>query len=505
MLTAVLWAAQRYSRQLPRPQRLQAATAILSNPPRSGDDTEKEPFWATLASTFEQAGQLLQHTTSYVRDDSQALTNTRELAEQVQQVGRALKDAGAVLREMRYAELPRDDEMLKTIRRPTPAQLRLARSRGDYRALVAELERRQGEPMQRGQDWKAVWTADGAVTAEAADGTVAAGWAACPEAVTELLAPWEPTSLHRPKITLEVADPPDVLAPWSEGALLSTEQATAAFEAGAPQLRAIEEALEQLRTQWPAHEIADRVQDAARLLQKTAPQVPFFDLVNHSPDALWAHASSAGWVRVEAIVEAGDPVWGHFDRLEKSRGPIWLPTAASELLAQPPEKVAGFLRHHLFDEPPVNLTTLAGPAGPIHGISTGGIHRTHLFKVLGLPWLYANQDALIPPRRLDVSAVIPPGSGPREAARTAALWEGLLDRGLATGRIERNGPWATMHLDRAPALWMLGTRDFAAAYNTAYERVYPGALAQLGIPDTALEDGTAWEHWLTAHSREEEG
>ncbi|MEW1914419.1 hypothetical protein AB0442_39535 [Kitasatospora sp. NPDC085895] len=48
-----------------------------------------------------------------------------------------------------------------------------------------------------------------------------------------------------------------------------------------------------------------------------------------------------------------------------------------------------------------------------------------------------------------------------------------------------------MHLDRAPALWMLGSRDFAAVYNTAYERVYPGALAQLGVANVALEDAAA--------------
>jgi hypothetical protein len=51
-------------------------------------------------------------------------------------------------------------------------------------------------------------------------------------------------------------------------------------------------------------------------------------------------------------------------------------------------------------------------------------------------------------------------------------------------------------LDHALAPWLLGDAALASAYNTAYERVYPGALTELGIPATALTVRKAWEQWL---------
>ncbi|AZP14919.1 hypothetical protein EJC51_01395 [Streptomyces aquilus] len=50
-----------------------------------------------------------------------------------------------------------------------------------------------------------------------------------------------------------------------------------------------------------------------------------------------------------------------------------------------------------------------------------------------------------------------------------------------------------LDLDHAPAPWLLGDAALASAYNTAYERVYPGALTELGIPATALTGREAWE------------
>lgn len=53
-----------------------------------------------------------------------------------------------------------------------------------------------------------------------------------------------------------------------------------------------------------------------------------------------------------------------------------------------------------------------------------------------------------------------------------------------------------LDLDHAPAPWLLGDAALASAYNTAYERVYPGALTELGIPAAALAGRKAWEQWL---------
>lgn len=68
-----------------------------------------------------------------------------------------------------------------------------------------------------------------------------------------------------------------------------------------------------------------------------------------------------------------------------------------------------------------------------------------------------------------------------------------LERGLLHGRICYEGDVAVLDLDHAPAPRLLGDAALASAYNTAYERVYPGALTELGIPATALTGREAWE------------
>ncbi|WP_055470028.1 hypothetical protein [Streptomyces ardesiacus] len=58
------------------------------------------------------------------------------------------------------------------------------------------------------------------------------------------------------------------------------------------------------------------------------------------------------------------------------------------------------------------------------------------------------------------------------------------------------GAFTVLDLDHAPAPWLLGDAALVSSYNTAYERVYPDALSELGIPTAALADRKAWEQWL---------
>ncbi|MFF4363779.1 hypothetical protein [Streptomyces sp. NPDC001604] len=62
----------------------------------------------------------------------------------------------------------------------------------------------------------------------------------------------------------------------------------------------------------------------------------------------------------------------------------------------------------------------------------------------------------------------------------------LPEQGLFQGRIHYDGAFAVLNLHHAPAPWLVGHAAFASAYNTACERVSPGALAELGIPVTVL-------------------
>ncbi|MFI6930750.1 hypothetical protein [Streptomyces sp. NPDC050287] len=104
--------------------------------------------------------------------------------------------------------------------------------------------------------------------------------------------------------------------------------------------------------------------------------------------------------------------------------------------------------------------------------------------------------ASIPPRRFYVASVIDTAKGMTGVGRIGRGWHTLLERGLLHGRIHYEGAFAALDLDHAPAPWLLGDAALASAYNMAYERVYPGALTELGIPATALTGRKAWEQWL---------
>jgi hypothetical protein len=101
----------------------------------------------------------------------------------------------------------------------------------------------------------------------------------------------------------------------------------------------------------------------------------------------------------------------------------------------------------------------------------------------------------MPPRRFDVASVIDTAKGMTEVERVGRGWHTLLERGLLHGRIRYEGAFAVLDLDHAPTPWLLGDAALTSAYNTAYERVYPGALTELGIPATALTGRKAWEQW----------
>jgi hypothetical protein len=104
--------------------------------------------------------------------------------------------------------------------------------------------------------------------------------------------------------------------------------------------------------------------------------------------------------------------------------------------------------------------------------------------------------ARIPPRRFDVASVIDTAKGMTEVERVGCGWHTLLECSLLPGRIRYEGAFAVLDLDHAPAPWLLAEAALASAYNTAYERLYSGALTELGIPASALTGRKAWEQWL---------
>ncbi|MFE6127788.1 hypothetical protein ACFQ6Q_05870 [Streptomyces sp. NPDC056437] len=422
-----------------------------------------------------------------------------ELRDAAEQAAHRIAQARDLLREWHgeRAEYPFDEEILAGVLCPAPSLLSRARRRGDLQRLEADLARRPTHLDRPGGTWAAAWHSDGSLTAHRDDGLCVRGWSATPDAAGQALQSFEATSHHRPKITLTLhGERPEDLAAGDYPPGIDGVDVLRAFDADRPALDATVAAITQLQRAWPEREISDRVRLATAQLQSSAPQSPYFDLYHRQREHHWAAGESAAWVRTDAIVQAVDKVWGDFDRSEASRGPSWIPRAARELLTTKPEQLAAFLRHHLAEAPPVFLSVINGPAGPLYNVSTGGAHRTHLFRILGLPWVIAKLYARIPTRRFDVASVIDTAKGMTEIERVGRGWHTLLERGLIHGRIRYEGAFAVLDLDHAPAPWLLGDAALASAYNTAYERVYPGALTELGIPTTALIGRKAWEQWL---------
>jgi hypothetical protein len=106
------------------------------------------------------------------------------------------------------------------------------------------------------------------------------------------------------------------------------------------------------------------------------------------------------------------------------------------------------------------------------------------------------------PRRIETTAVTPAEHGPEGCRETAALWRGLLARGLVRGElIPRYSDWVVeLRIEYALAPWMLLPADRATAYNQRYELLHPGALAAEGIPDAALRSPAEWRSWLTVRN-----
>ncbi|MEJ8632086.1 hypothetical protein [Streptomyces sp. MS2.AVA.5] len=422
-----------------------------------------------------------------------------ELRDAAQQAAHRIAQARDLLREWHgeRAEYPLDEEVLAGVLRPAPSLLARARRRGDLQRLEADLARRPARLDRPGGTWAATWHSDGSLTADRDDGLCVRGWSATPNAAGQALQAFEATSHHRPKIALTLhGKRPEGPAAGSDAPGIDGVDVLRAFDADRAALDATVAAIIQLQQAWPEREITDLVRAAATQLQISAPQSPHFNLYNRQREHDWAAGESAAWVRTDAIVQAVDKVWGDFDRSEASRGPSWIPRAARELLTTKPEQLAAFLRHHLAEEPAISLSVVNGPAGPLYNVSMGGAHRTHLFRILGLPWMIAKLYARIPPRRFDVDSVIGTAKGISEMQRVGRGWHTLLERGLLHGRIRYEGAFAVLDLDHAPAPWLLGDAALASAYNTAYQRVYPGALTELGIPATALTGRKAWEQWL---------
>jgi len=139
-----------------------------------------------------------------------------------------------------------------------------------------------------------------------------------------------------------------------------------------------------------------------------------------------------------------------------------------------------------------------GPAGPLHVMGGDGTHRTHAMRILNAPLMAAEVTIKPLPLQVTQDDVQAPRAGAAHENDLPRLWEGLLRRGLIHGHLISTSGEPRLNVDHAAGGWMLLDPTRAVAVNQAYEKIYPGSLAAVGIPSTALHNSRTWRNWLHA-------
>jgi hypothetical protein len=351
--------------------------------------------------------------------------------------------------------------------------------------------------------WSVQWEPTGHYTATA-DADFIRGWAAHPEVVTDELGNWD-TPPSRPEVRWEGRKPlpqnllceghPSNLGDWPHRC--GDEQVKRLFYARSERLAEVVAAVEVLRNRWSDTEVPAQIAARAAELQQQEPPLPNIpDELIPNGNAIWATSSTAEWVPTRSIVRgASGEGWGEFDPSEiESRATKLLVAADINL----PEYLARYFAGVGGKVLPVPLLRIPGPAGPLYLGNTGGRHRIHQFRILGLPWLFAATTLIPLPRKVKINDVAHDWDVCEETVR---LWQGLVDSEVVRGRLNRPSRLlaTTLQLDYAPALWLLLPAELATCYNQRYELLHPGALGAAGVPAAALESTDAWRNWLTRH------
>ncbi|MHA6616724.1 hypothetical protein [Pseudonocardia sp. DLS-67] len=512
--------AARWLPRLPVWDRLTLATRAVG----STDGKPRPAAWNDVTALLWQADQLQKALVRRVVDDADPFVEASELRRRGLHLAAAMKEAGNLLRQQHLQDDPRRAEVDEMdlpdgagSARLTLAELRAARDRGQVHVMSADMGRRAAAVAEgSGTDadrWAVRWELSGRFDAEPVAGPepddgpdrpAVRGWAAHPAVVADELGRWS-TPPGPAAVTWRGAPPPSRLPRLSAFTSAATphvteEQAAAAFMARPDIIAEIVAEIDSLRRGVPRDRIRDEVATRAARLQAEEPQLPGL----FAPGDSWACTKAVEWVRAQAVVRTPDEVWGRFDREgdEADDRSCWLPERTAELLAVGYADVPAYLTRHFgahSESGAVQLLRIPGPAGPLYAVGAGS-HRAHLCRILGLPWMFAVTTMMSLPRRIETTAVTPTEQGPEACRETAALWRGLLRRGVVRGElIPRYSDWVVeFRIEYALAPWMLLPADRATAYNQRYERLHPGALAATGIPDEVLSSPDAWRSWLTS-------
>lgn len=381
--------------------------------------------------------------------------------------------------------------------RPRPEQLQEALEMADLDdlQLLVRRRRRAAENGANAADGRPWWT----VTYDAERGNFHAagpgkqelvGWAPLPAAAEDLLRGCQPAA--GAPIRMRWAGAPRVPRkgddPWQRPSLEWDGLQQMLADRSSPELTALTAAVSELRERMPLGHVEEYLAAAAARLQHTVPQPPDPDHELESDDAA-ADATAAGWFWVPPatiVVTDTATIWGEFGTHRPEQ-----PALISRALVGDEDIHATLVTVLSEYDSPVSLRRFPGPAGPIHVLDDNGCHRIHLWRMLDLPYLPARVTIPALPRQLTASS-----SWPYDEDDALPLWEGLIRRGLVDADLDPTR--RLLRPVRVPALWFFAPPTTACAVNTAYNRVYPGSLESLGIPEAVAGHPDRWRAWLTA-------
>lgn len=254
------------------------------------------------------------------------------------------------------------------------------------------------------------------------------------------------------------------------------------------QLHQVCAALRTRRDEWNPGELAEQIAARAAALNETHPLIQPHRYVPETRALFLGELTRNDWVDPVTIVQATRGRWNDFGE----HRPEIVGLIINKILTADDLETA--VEEILSDDGHVHLDRFDGPAGPIHEITVNGGHRTHAFRILGAPLIAAQVRTQPVPLRLTSIDVWVPGF----TVSAERLWRGLIHHGLLVADIipTASGPVLEPHHVLAP--WLLLDPATCVQISAAYDRVYPGALADAGIPASARRSAATWQRWLTA-------
>ncbi|WP_285530079.1 hypothetical protein [Streptomyces lavendulae] len=441
--------------------------------------------------------------------------NTRGLVESANTLAQDLQQAVDVLVKVETGH-PLDASILPPDSAPTPEELLQALARGHVQAAETAYQRRLellSRPDAEPTHWLVRTKPERCYEARNQEGLIVHSWAALPTTLETELATWGPTpGLVKIEYTpARPTDLPELMAPSQQELEeapstphgLACDADEEAYAAHGHAQRAAE-LLASLRTRLRDDQVDDFVNARVHQLNRRSPQLP--DLESHPNRRVFADSVSAAftWVDPTTIVRTPDhTAWGTIDRPGERAGSVWIPAAIREWLTE--DDIPYKLRTAL-TAGHVQLLRFPGPAGPLHVMDVNGCHRTHLWRVLDLPKIFAFVQNVPLPLQLTPFDVATDDGPTDEPEVVAAIWKGLLAKGILRGTLDRpDSPLPALELDWVPAQWLLYPPDIAAAYGRRYTEIYgPRAWEQCNIPADAFTSAAQWSSWATSAPRDEE-